>query len=71
MDWEEILKFLLSHPNKEIQYRGTVIVYFLVSHDKTMAARIIDTHCKVSYKYMCNLYRILFLFLNVVYFVWY
>ena len=45
-DWEEILKFLLSHPNKDIQYRGTVIVYFLVSHDKYTAEKIIDTHCQ-------------------------
>ncbi|KAK8725785.1 hypothetical protein OTU49_010481 [Cherax quadricarinatus] len=47
-DWEEILKFLLSHGNKDIQYRGTIIVYLLVSHDKQTAERVIDTHCKTA-----------------------
>ncbi|KAG7169405.1 unc-45 B-like [Homarus americanus] len=47
-DWEEILEFLLSHANKDIQYRGTVIVFLLVSHDKQTAERIIDTHCKTA-----------------------
>lgn len=47
-DWEEILQFLLSSSNKDIQYRGTVIVYLLVSHDKATAERVIDTHCKTA-----------------------
>ncbi|XP_045617227.2 protein unc-45 homolog B [Procambarus clarkii] len=47
-DWEEILKFLLSHGNKEIQYRGTIIVYLLVCHDKQTAEKVIDTHCKTA-----------------------
>lgn len=46
-DWSEILQFLLSSSNKDIQYRGTVIVYLLACHDKESAERVIDTHCKV------------------------
>lgn len=48
MDWAEILQFLLSSGNKDIQYRGTVIVYLLACHDKTTAEKIIDTHCKTA-----------------------
>lgn len=47
-DWEEILEFLLSHKDKDIQYRGTIIVYLLVCHDKQTAEKIIDTHCKTA-----------------------
>ncbi|KAK4288564.1 hypothetical protein Pmani_038411 [Petrolisthes manimaculis] len=47
-DWQEILQFMLSHGNKEIQYRGCVIVYLMVSHDKYTAEKIIDTHCKTA-----------------------
>ncbi|KAG0709475.1 Protein unc-45 B [Chionoecetes opilio] len=47
-DWQEILQFLLSSANKDIQYRGTVIVYLLACHDKNCAERVIDTHCKTA-----------------------
>lgn len=47
-DWSEILQFLLSSSNKDIQYRGTVIVYLLACHDKESAERVIDTHCKTA-----------------------
>ncbi|KAK3857144.1 hypothetical protein Pcinc_036588 [Petrolisthes cinctipes] len=47
-DWQEILQFLLSHGNKDIQYRGCVIVYLMVSHDKYTAEKVIDTHCKTA-----------------------
>ncbi|XP_047471995.1 LOW QUALITY PROTEIN: protein unc-45 homolog B-like [Penaeus chinensis] len=47
-DWEEILEFLLSHKDPEIQYRGTIIVNLLISHDKYVAEKIIDTHCKTA-----------------------
>ncbi|XP_076036321.1 unc-45 myosin chaperone [Oratosquilla oratoria] len=46
LDWQEILQFLLSHANPDIQYRGTVIVYLLMTIDKYTAEKIIDTHCK-------------------------
>lgn len=48
LDWENTLKYLLSHSDKEIMYRGTIIVYILISHDKYTAEKIIDTHCKTA-----------------------
>lgn len=54
-DWEDILKFLLSHPVKEIQYRGTIIVYHIVATDKEAATRVINTHCKDALKALMNI----------------
>ncbi|XP_068210015.1 protein unc-45 homolog B [Palaemon carinicauda] len=46
LDWENTLKFLLSHSDKDIMYRGTIIVYLIAAHDKFSAEKVIDTHCK-------------------------
>ncbi|KAK7085106.1 Protein unc-45 A [Halocaridina rubra] len=46
LDWENTLKFLLSHADKDILYRGTIIAYLLIAHDKYSAEKIIDTHCR-------------------------
>ena len=51
------MKFLLTHKDKDIQYRGTIIVYLLIAHDKYTAEKIIDTHCKVSYLIFIYTYR--------------
>jgi len=47
-DWEDTLKYLLSHKDPEVQYRATYIVQLLISLDRTTAARVIDTHCKTA-----------------------
>ncbi|XP_049879215.1 protein unc-45 homolog B [Pectinophora gossypiella] len=41
--WVETLRCLLANPNKEIQYRGTYILYNIVKDDKDMAARVFET----------------------------
>ncbi|CAL4178392.1 unnamed protein product [Meganyctiphanes norvegica] len=54
-DWEDTLKFILTHPVKEIQYRGTIIVYHLVATDKETARRVMETHCKDALKAIANI----------------
>lgn len=41
--WPESLRCLLANPNKEVQYRGTYIVYNIISGDKDIAAKIFET----------------------------
>ncbi|XP_050666566.1 protein unc-45 homolog B [Leptidea sinapis] len=41
--WLESLQCLLANPIKEIQYRGTYILYNMVKDDKDMAARVFET----------------------------
>ncbi|CAG5044392.1 unnamed protein product [Parnassius apollo] len=41
--WLETLRFLLVNPNKEIQYRGSYMLYNIISGDKDIAARIFET----------------------------
>lgn len=41
--WPETLRCLLANPNKEVQYRGTYIVYNIISEDKDIAAKIFET----------------------------
>ncbi|CAK1590397.1 unnamed protein product [Parnassius mnemosyne] len=41
--WLETLRFLLANPNKEIQYRGSYMLYNIISGDKDIAARIFET----------------------------
>lgn len=55
LDWEDTLKFMLTHPVKEIQYRGTIIVYHIVATDKESARRVMDTHCKEALKATMNI----------------
>ncbi|XP_022112505.2 protein unc-45 homolog B [Pieris rapae] len=41
--WLESLRCLLANPNKEIQYRGTYLLYNIVKEDIDMAARVFET----------------------------
>lgn len=41
--WPETLRCLLANPNKEIQYRGTYMLYNIISGDKDIAAKIFET----------------------------
>nr|BAG30786.1 similar to CG2708-PA [Papilio xuthus] len=41
--WLESLRVLLANPNKEIQYRGTYMLYNIISGDKDIAVRIFET----------------------------
>ncbi|CAG4933329.1 unnamed protein product [Colias eurytheme] len=41
--WLESLRCLLANPNKEIQYRGTYMLYNVVNDDEDMAARVFET----------------------------
>lgn len=41
--WPETLRCLLANPNKEIQFRGTYILYNIISGDKEIAAKIFET----------------------------
>ncbi|KAB7504636.1 Protein unc-45-like protein B [Armadillidium nasatum] len=45
-DWGEILQFLVSHANPEVHYRGTVIVYYIISASTDYAWKIMETHAK-------------------------
>ena len=44
--WAETLMYLVSHEDKEVQYRGTVIVNLIVRADKDLARKVIQTHTK-------------------------
>ncbi|KAF2355056.1 UNC-45/Cro1/She4 central domain [Trinorchestia longiramus] len=54
-DWAETLLYLLSHSEKDVQYRGAVIVNLLVNAHKDIARKIIDTHCKEALVAVCQL----------------
>lgn len=41
--WPEILRCLLANPNKEIQFRGTYLLNNIISGDKDIAAKILET----------------------------
>ncbi|CAF4884750.1 unnamed protein product [Pieris macdunnoughi] len=41
--WLESIRCLLANPNKEIQYRGTYLLYNIVKEDVDMAARVFET----------------------------
>lgn len=41
--WPETLKCLLANPNKEVQYRGTYMLFNIISGDKDAAAKIFET----------------------------
>lgn len=41
--WPETLRCLLANPNKEIQYRGTYMLYNIISDDKDVAAKVFET----------------------------
>lgn len=41
--WPETLRCLLANPNKEIQYRGTYMLYNIISDDKDIAAKVFET----------------------------
>lgn len=41
--WVESLRCLLANPIKEIQYRGTYILYNIIKEDKDIAAKIFET----------------------------
>lgn len=45
-DWEATLLYLLSHSDRDVQYRGTVVVNLLVRAHKDIARKVIETHCK-------------------------
>lgn len=41
--WVESLRCLLANPDKEIQYRGTYMLYNIIKDDKDIAAKIFET----------------------------
>ncbi|XP_041971496.1 protein unc-45 homolog B [Aricia agestis] len=41
--WLESLRCLLANPNKEVQYRGTYMLYNILKDDKDSAAKIFET----------------------------
>lgn len=41
--WPEILKCLLANPDKEIQFRGSYMLFNIVKDDKDIAAKIFET----------------------------
>ncbi|KAJ2942880.1 hypothetical protein O0L34_g15071 [Tuta absoluta] len=41
--WVDTLRCLLANPDKEIQYRGSYMLYNIVKDDKDVAARIFET----------------------------
>lgn len=41
--WLESLKFMLANPNQDLQHRGAVIVYNLMSSTKEIAQKLVDT----------------------------
>lgn len=41
--WVETLRCLLANPDKEIQYRGTYMLFNIIKGDKDIAAKILET----------------------------
>lgn len=40
-DWKDTICYLLTHEDKEVQYRASVVVNNIVSHSKDLAERLL------------------------------